>query len=184
MKAKLGTDAEETLTTMGNLASTYQAAGRLSDAITLMEETLKRMRAKLGADHPYSLATMNSLAWAYQEAGRIDDAMPLFEESVRLEKTKLGADHPETLIAMNNLGWAYRAAGRLSEAIPLFEETLKKRRLQAWDGSPQYATVDGRSRGRLSGYRPARRGHRASGRDAQGPPRQAGASITWRPSPR
>ena len=32
-KAKLGPDATDTLISMGNLASTYQAAGRLGDAI-------------------------------------------------------------------------------------------------------------------------------------------------------
>ena len=62
MKAKLGRDHPDTLTTMNNLALAYQAAGKLNLALPLFEETLRLRTAKLGPDHPDVLANMNNLA--------------------------------------------------------------------------------------------------------------------------
>ena len=57
---------------MNNLAMAYRAAGRLTEALALHEEELKRCKAKLGPDHPDTLTAMNSLAVAYAAAGRFD----------------------------------------------------------------------------------------------------------------
>ncbi len=135
-KTKLGPDNPGTRNTMNgltgayqnamlNLATAYQAAGKLDLALPLFEETLKLQKAKLGPDHPDTLTTMGSLASAYRAAGKLDLALPLFEETLKLQKAKLGYDHPNTLNTMNNLASAYRAAGKLDLALPLFEETLK-----------------------------------------------------------
>ena len=70
---------------MNNLASGYQAAGKLDQALPLFEETLALMKAKLGPDHPDTLTSMNNLAWlpGRREAGQ---ALPLFEETLALTK--------------------------------------------------------------------------------------------------
>ena len=60
--AKLGADHPDTLTSMNNLATGYQAAGKLDLALPLFEETLKLRKAKLGPDHPDTLTSMNNLA--------------------------------------------------------------------------------------------------------------------------
>ena len=44
MKAKLGPDHPDTLTSMNNLAMGYQAAGKLDKALPLYEETLALRR--------------------------------------------------------------------------------------------------------------------------------------------
>ena len=62
MKAKLGPDHPDTLTSMNNLATGYQAAGKLDLALPLFEQTLKLRKAKLGPDHPDTLTSMNNLA--------------------------------------------------------------------------------------------------------------------------
>ena len=62
---------------MNNLAQAYGDAGRLSDALPLHEEELKRCKAKLGPDHPVTLTSMNNLALAYRAAGRLTEAMAL-----------------------------------------------------------------------------------------------------------
>jgi tetratricopeptide (TPR) repeat protein len=62
MKAKLGPDHPDTLTSMNNLALGYRAAGQLDKALPLLEETLKLRKAKLGPDHPDTLTSMNNLA--------------------------------------------------------------------------------------------------------------------------
>ena len=54
-KAKLGPDHPDTLTSMNNLADSYDALGRHADALKLREETLALRKAKLGPDHPDTL---------------------------------------------------------------------------------------------------------------------------------
>jgi serine/threonine protein kinase len=123
--ARLGPDHPNTLNSMDNLATAYQAAGKLDLALPLFVEALKLTKAKLGPDHPDTLTSLNNLAGAYQDAGKLDLALPLFVETLKLTKAKLGPDHPDTLGSMNNLATAYQAAGKLDLALPLQEETLK-----------------------------------------------------------
>ena len=94
MKAKLGPDHPDTLTSMNNLALAYQAAGKLDLALPLFEETLKLRKAKLGPDHPDTLRSMNNLASAYQAAGKLDLALPLFEETLKLGRRNLARTIP------------------------------------------------------------------------------------------
>ena len=77
--AKLGPDHPGTLTTLNNLASAYQAAGRLPEAIALFERVRDAQIAKLGPDHPDTLNTLDNLARAYQDAGKVPEAIALLE---------------------------------------------------------------------------------------------------------
>jgi len=130
-KRTLGPDHPDTLITQNNLALAYRAAGQLSKALSLIEETLPKLKSTLGPDHPNTLLTQSNLALAYKDTGQMSKALPLYEETLQKQKTKLGPDHPDTLTSQSNLAWAYRAAGQLAKALPLFEETLqqKKRKL-------------------------------------------------------
>jgi tetratricopeptide (TPR) repeat protein len=124
----LGTDHPDTLLSMINLANSYAALGRLTDALKLREETLALQKTKLGPDHPHTLATMNNLANTYEALGRHAEALKLNEETLALSKAKLGTDHPDTLANMNNLANSYFALGRHAEALKLNEETLALRK--------------------------------------------------------
>jgi transposase len=66
----LGDTHPDTLASRGNLASAYQAAGRLAEAIPLYERTLADRERLLGDTHPSTLLSRNNLAAAYQAAGR------------------------------------------------------------------------------------------------------------------
>ena len=61
---KLATDHPDTLDTLVNLATAYQAAGKLSEAIKLFEQVRDALVTKLGADHPDTLTSLNNLATA------------------------------------------------------------------------------------------------------------------------
>ncbi len=140
---------------MNNLALGYHSAGRLDEAVPLLEETLPLRKAKLGDEHPSTLTSMNNLAAGYYSAGRLDEAIPLLKETLGLCKAKLGDEHPDTLNSMNSLANGYLSAGRLHEAIPLFEETLRLQKAKLGDEHPDTLTsmnnlaLDYRSAGRL-----------------------------------
>ena len=121
----LGPDHPDTLASRTNLAGAYESAGRLTEAITLLEQVLPDRIRVLGEDHPDTLTSRNNLAGAYYAAGRLTEAITLFEQVLPDRIRVLGEDHPDTLTSRNNLAGAYYAAGRLTEAITLYEQVTK-----------------------------------------------------------
>ena len=77
----LGGTHPDTLTARNNLATAYQDAGRLEEAIALLERTLTDAEHVLGGTHPDTLGSRNNLATAYQDAGRLDEAEDLIRRS-------------------------------------------------------------------------------------------------------
>ena len=137
----LGPDHPDTLVSRNNLASAYESAGRLGEAITLIEEVLADRVRVLGEDHPDTLISRNNLAAAYRAAGRLGEAIPLYEQVLADRVRVLGDDHPHTLTSRNNLAHAYQAAGRHHEAINLFKDTLKVCEDTLSPGHPLTTTV-------------------------------------------
>src|SRR6266550_2502693 len=121
-------DHPETLTTMHNLALTYQNQGRWDEAEKLQVEVINARKAKLRlADHPDTLKTMHNLSLTYQDQGRWDEAEMLQVEVINARKAKLGSDHPNTLNTMHSLALTYQNQGRWDEAEKLGVEVLNAR---------------------------------------------------------
>ena len=106
---------------MTNLASAYQNAGRLREALALFEEALKGYMATLGPEHVSTVIGVNNLANAYRDAGRLADALPMLEDTLKTMKARLGPDHPHTLMSMTNLARAYLDV-KPAAAEPLLRE--------------------------------------------------------------
>jgi tRNA A-37 threonylcarbamoyl transferase component Bud32/lipopolysaccharide biosynthesis regulator YciM len=134
--ASLGPDHLDTLHSLNDLASAYQADSKLDRALPMYEEALARLRSKLGPDHATTLSSMNNLASAYRAAGKLDRALTMFEEVLASSRAKLRSDHPLTLTSMNNLAGAYQAAGKLDRALPLFEEVLAAQEAKLGSDNP------------------------------------------------
>jgi tetratricopeptide (TPR) repeat protein len=132
-RARLGPDNLDTLHSMSRLAWTYQQAGKLDQALSLFEETLRLTKAKLG-HHGFMLNFRNNLAIAYATAGKLDQALPLFEEQLKLYEAELGPDNSETLWSMYNLALAYKQAGKLDQALALFRAGAEKDHAEALNG--------------------------------------------------
>jgi eukaryotic-like serine/threonine-protein kinase len=120
---KLGADHPNTLSTLNNVAMSYKDAGKLHEAIALLEQVRDARLRTQGADHPDTLTTLDNLATAYQDAGKLPEAIALHEQVRDARVKTLGDEHPATLCTLNNLGVAYHAAGKLQEAIALLEKT-------------------------------------------------------------
>ena len=135
-RRQLGEDHAKTLESCQNLAMAYQDAGRVDQAIPILQATQDRRRAILGEDHVDTIESMNDLAAAYWEAGRPEEAIPLYETALRRVRARLGADHLHTLTIMDNLAVAYTAAGHPDRAIPLHASTLAGLRIQLGDDHP------------------------------------------------
>lgn len=120
----LGDDHPDTLARQGDLALAYLLAGRLGEAVPLLERVLAGRERVLGDDHPDTLTSLGNLALAYQDAGRAANAVPLFERVASIQERVLGPEHPDALASLGNLALAYQGAGRPAEALPLLEQVV------------------------------------------------------------
>lgn len=137
---RLLTNHSETLTSIGNLASTYRKQGRLTEAEALEVQVMKTRKRKLGTDHPDTLTSMANLASTYRKQGQWAKAEALDVQVMETRKTKFEADHPHTLTSMANLASTYRKQGRWTEAEALFVEVMKIRKMKLGAGHPDTLT--------------------------------------------
>jgi hypothetical protein len=67
-KRVLGAEHPSTLTSMNNLAFTWQGTGRETGALRLMQQCVQLRKCILGVDHPHTLSSSTALAeWRQQE---------------------------------------------------------------------------------------------------------------------
>ena len=157
----------------------YRAAGRLDEAIPLLERTLADRERVLGDDSPRHPGlpqqprspptgppggwTRPSCCWS----------APSPTASGSWATPTPHPDHPQQPRS------AYQAAGRLDEAIPLFERTLADRERVLGEAHPDTLTTRNNLARRLPGRRAAGRGHPA----VRAHPRRLRAGPGRRPTP-
>jgi serine/threonine protein kinase len=127
-RQQLGPDALDTLDSCNSLAVTVQQAGRVSEALPLFEDTLRREEAVRGADHPQVLEVLHNLASAYVEDGQPERAVPLHRRALDLRRARFGDDNADTLSSLNGLGLAYLGEEDWERAVPLLQAALDGRR--------------------------------------------------------
>ncbi|KAL9057409.1 MAG: hypothetical protein Q9162_002354 [Coniocarpon cinnabarinum] len=138
--AKLGPDHPDTLTSMANLASTYQNQGRWEEAETLEVDVIEKTTAKLGPDHPDTLRSMANLANTYQNQGQWNKAETLKVDVIEKMTAKLGPDHPNTLTSIANLAVIYQDQGQWDEAETLQVDVIEKRTAKLGPNHPNTLT--------------------------------------------
>jgi tetratricopeptide (TPR) repeat protein len=124
-KTVLGNAHPHTLSSMGNLASTYSNQGRWKEAEDLNMDVIETRKKVLGYEHPSTLISMNNLALAYLDQCRWKEAEELQVDVIEIRKRVLGDRHPSTLIAMGSLASTYRNQGRWKEAEKLNMDVME-----------------------------------------------------------
>ena len=99
----LGPGHPDTIRAQNDLALAYREAGRVAEAVPLLERALAAEEQLLGAGHPSTLASRNNLGSAYRATGRPAEAVALFEQNAAACEALLGADHPKTVASRHSL---------------------------------------------------------------------------------
>lgn len=120
----LGPGHQQAVLARDRLATAYERAGRMAEAMSVFEAALADRERNLGADHPETLSARVNLAHSYDAAGLQVQAMSLYEETLGAAERLLGSAHRDTLAIRASLAAVYQAAGRRSDAIRLYERTL------------------------------------------------------------
>ncbi|WJI76710.1 CHAT domain-containing tetratricopeptide repeat protein [Mesorhizobium sp. C395A] len=126
-QAMLPPDQGDIARSMNNLASLYQAQGRLGEAEPLFKRALSILETTLPAGHPDIAAGLNNLAGFYYARGLLSEAEPLFKRALAVRETALPSGHPDIATSLNNLASLYYDLGRFGEAEPLFKQGLAMR---------------------------------------------------------
>lgn len=122
-------DHPDTLLAMENLAETYLTAGKLKEAIQLLEQVHAGQVKLLGADHPNTLKTLYYIAEGVRQSDKSPESIPLFVQvlTAQARHPQLGPLHVDTLTTQNSLAYAYWTTGRLPESIQQYEQVRSAR---------------------------------------------------------
>jgi len=124
---RYGEEDTKTLTSLSNLAHSYNNSGEYQKALEI-NERVYRLRCKLlGEEHPRTLTTLSNLASTYGVLGNYQKALELKEKVYALRCKLLGEEHPDTLISLNNLAISYGNIGDFKKEIGLEEKVYALR---------------------------------------------------------
>src|SRR5262249_10763791 len=119
-RVKFGRDDPQTLNDMANLGVNYKDAGRLKEAIPLLEEVIQgTKKAPALGWVPHQLFDALFRADAATAPKHLAAVIP----SLRAD---LGENHPTTLVAMNNRGYALARSRQFTEAEATLTETIER----------------------------------------------------------
>lgn len=121
----LGTDHEDTLSSMSVLAAVYTLENQLEGADALLEHVVKLREESSGTDHRGSEGKQESLK----------EVTELLVSVREMREAKLGPTHSDTLASMKSLAFVYDK-GLLMEAVNLHESVLEMRRRTLGEESP------------------------------------------------
>ena len=128
----LGSEHPDTLASRIILANAYQAAGRLAEAVPLLEASLadrERGAGRRPPGHPDRPDQSCPRLSDRRAAGRGGAAVRGHRDPLRAGARPRPPAHPvqPAQPCRHNLADAYQAVGRLAEAVPLFEASLTDR---------------------------------------------------------
>ena len=109
---------------MNNLAVMLHAQGELTEARSLMEESVELTHVTLGPEHPEVLSGLNNLAALMRTQGDYEAARPHAERALAIARRAYpGKQELATALAL--LGVHYEDVGDYAAALPLIEESLE-----------------------------------------------------------
>lgn len=124
----LGSDHEDTATSMNHLAGLYRAQGKYSEAKALYQRALEIREKLFGLQNPSTGETLNDLALLYSDQGDYVEAQRLYEEALAIATRTLSPEAQETATILNNLAGLYRHQGMYSQAQDYYQRALTIRR--------------------------------------------------------
>ena len=124
-KKLLGAEHPDTVTSMGDLATTYCHQGKFNEAEQLGVQVLDMRKKLLGEKHPDTLTSMRDLVNTYFFQGKFNEAEQLGAQVLDMRKKLLGAEHQHTVTSMGDLATTCYYQGKLNEAEQLDIQVLE-----------------------------------------------------------
>jgi hypothetical protein len=109
---------------MTALAELYWAAGKLNQALPLLQEAITLSEAKLGPDHPRTIEIMQELERLWEERRNYNAADALSEQCLTRTRRREGAESMAYAQVLSEVGIARLRRHQWAQAEPLLRESL------------------------------------------------------------
>jgi hypothetical protein len=129
-KAKLGPDHPDTLLSMSDLASGYQAARKHDRAVPILRELADLWKPKAGADSPQYAGVLGRLDWNLLQQEKWSEAEPILRELLTIRETK-APDDWSTFNTKSRLGGALLGQKKYADAEPFLRAGYEGMKLRA-----------------------------------------------------
>ena len=123
-------------TTLQGYAVAMVAAGRIQEAVPLLERNVALCAELYGDGSGTEAVARNELGSALHDLGRYDEAIAQYRMAMRMHAASSGEDSAQYAIPLNNLASALEDSGDAAAALPLFERSLATRRKTLPDNAP------------------------------------------------
>ena len=123
-------------TTLQGYAVAMVAAGRVEEAVPLLERNVALCADLYGEGSATEAVARNELGSALHDLGRFGEAITLYRAAMRMHAATSGEDSAQYAIPLNNLASALEDSGDAAAALPLFERSLATRRKTLPDDAP------------------------------------------------
>ncbi len=117
-----GEEETITLTSMAELASTYDELGYYHKSIDLKEKVCALSCKILGENDRNTMISLNNLAVTYNLLGNLQKSLELKEKVYDFHCKTFGAYHPDTLTSLNSLSYSYVMIGNYKKGMELNEK--------------------------------------------------------------
>ncbi len=122
MARKHGTQSQDYLVSLHNLAGAHIDMGDLEGAAKSEREVLATRERIWGLNHPDTAYSLNNLGWIYLEQGKWQEAEPLLRDNVEVTRKAEEVPGVRLVSALANWGRVLQQKGDLSGAAESFEQ--------------------------------------------------------------
>ena len=159
MMRRVGAPEDRILDVQNNLACTYQALGRLEQALSMQREGYAGQLKHYGEEHKYSLGAAYNLAICLRNLERFEEAKSLLRKTTPVARRVLGESHDLTL----KMRWHYARAlyedtgttlDAVLEAVTTLEDIAQTARRVFGAANPTTVSFEESLRNALEAQRP------------------------------
>src|SRR5918996_946183 len=122
-------------------AERLAAAGKLAEAVALVQRALAIGENPLGPEHAEVATSLHTLARLYGAQGKYAEAEPLQRRALAIREKALGPEHPAVAASLHNLAVLYAAQGKYAKAEPMFRRALAIGEQTLGPGHPNVAII-------------------------------------------
>jgi serine/threonine-protein kinase len=143
LRAKsIGEHSPEYQLTLKNYGVELGRAGRVDEALPVLERSLALARELYGNDSDNTGDVENEVGSTLHDQGRFREAILHYREAMRINALTVGENGAERAKPLNNLASAYEDMGDFAAAVPLFRESLAIRKKALSESDPMVLRAD------------------------------------------
>lgn len=121
------------LTTLSNIAQTYEALGELQKSLNCHMQIvamLRSCRASMTRSQRLEQAAtvLMNIAHLQRTMGRPDQALRALTDALQIQKLQFGDNHTNVAVTLNEMGIVYGSQGKLNLSLQCFEESVRIRK--------------------------------------------------------